>query len=103
MNRCPKIEYGRLSSEIGWIGVNSRTLSSKRAKILGKGVQRMALNRQTAQGGATEATDRAHARGRWQLSFAAPLAFFSIRSDNVGNQNLEYQGSVCCLDPAASD
>ncbi len=33
MNRCPKIEYGRLSSEIGWIGVNSRTLSSKRAQI----------------------------------------------------------------------
>ena len=59
MNRCPKIEYGRLSSEIGWIGVNSRTLSSKRAKILGKGVQRMSLNRTTAQGGATDATDRA--------------------------------------------
>jgi predicted CoA-binding protein len=39
MNRCPKIEYGRLSSEIGWIGVNSRTLSSKRAPLLGKGVQ----------------------------------------------------------------
>jgi len=30
MNRCPKIEYGRLSSEISWMGVNSRTLSSKR-------------------------------------------------------------------------
>ncbi|MBV8792685.1 MAG: CoA-binding protein, partial [Pseudolabrys sp.] len=30
MNRCPKIEYGRLSSEISWIGVNSRVLSSKR-------------------------------------------------------------------------
>jgi hypothetical protein len=59
MNRCPKIEYGRLSSEIGWIGVNSRTLSSKRAKVLGKGVQRMALNRPTAQGGAAEATNRA--------------------------------------------
>jgi hypothetical protein len=59
MNRCPKIEYGRLSSEISWIGVNSRTLSSKRAKILGKGVQRMSLNRTTAQGGLTEATDRA--------------------------------------------
>jgi hypothetical protein len=43
MNRCPKIEYGRLSSEISWIGVNSRTLSSKRAQILGKGVQRMGL------------------------------------------------------------
>ena len=25
MNRCPKIEYGRLSSEISWMGVNSRT------------------------------------------------------------------------------
>ena len=50
MNRCPKIEYGRLSSEIGWIGVNSRILSSKRAKILGKGVQRMSLNRPSVQG-----------------------------------------------------
>ena len=51
MNRCPKIEYGRLSSEIGWIGVNSRTLSSKRAQLLGKGVQRMSLNRATHGGG----------------------------------------------------
>ena len=59
MNRCPKIEYGRLSSEISWIGVNSRTLTSKRAKIFGKGVQRMSLNRTTMQGGATDATDKA--------------------------------------------
>jgi predicted CoA-binding protein len=43
MNRCPKIEYGRLSTEISWIGVNSRTLSSKRAQTLGRGVQRMSL------------------------------------------------------------
>jgi uncharacterized protein len=43
MNRCPKIEYGRLSSEISWMGVNSRTLSSKRVQTLGKGVQRMRL------------------------------------------------------------
>ena len=43
MNRCPKIEYGRLSSEISWIGVNSRTLSSRRAQGLGKGVQKMRL------------------------------------------------------------
>ena len=43
MNRCPKIEYGRLSSEISWMGVNSRTLSSKRAQALGEGVQRMRL------------------------------------------------------------
>jgi predicted CoA-binding protein len=59
MDRCPKIEYGRLSSEIGWIGVNSRTLSSKRAPLLGKGVQRMSLNRATMSGGATEAAERA--------------------------------------------
>ncbi len=58
MNRCPKIEYGRLSSEIGWIGVNSRTLSSKRAPLLGKGVQRMSLDRQSMRGGTTEATDK---------------------------------------------
>ena len=55
MNRCPKIEYGRLSSEIGWIGVNSRTLSSKRAPLLGKGVQRMSLNRTSSAGGTTDA------------------------------------------------
>jgi len=59
MNRCPKIEYGRLSSEIGWIGVNSRTLSSKKAPLLGKGVQRMSLNRTTMTGGANEAAERA--------------------------------------------
>ena len=46
MDRCPKIEYGRLSTEISWMGINSRTLSSKRAQGLGGGVQRMALGRQ---------------------------------------------------------
>ena len=30
MNRCPKIEYGKLSGEIGWNGVNSGVLSSKK-------------------------------------------------------------------------
>jgi predicted CoA-binding protein len=59
MDRCPKIEYGRLSSEIGWIGVNSRTLSSKRAPLLGKGVQHMSLNRSTYAGGTTDAAARA--------------------------------------------
>src|SRR6266545_1373782 len=43
MNRCPKIEYGRLSSEISWMGVNSRTLTSKRAQLFGRGIQRMSL------------------------------------------------------------
>ena len=57
MNRCPKIEYGRLSSEIAWMGVNTRTLSSKKATM--GGIQRMTLNRSSAQGGATVAADRA--------------------------------------------
>jgi hypothetical protein len=30
MNRCPKIEYARLAGEIGWNGVNSGVLSSKK-------------------------------------------------------------------------
>lgn len=30
MNRCPKIEYGRLSGEIGWTGVNSRVISARK-------------------------------------------------------------------------
>ena len=59
MNRCPKIEYGRLSSEISWMGVNSRTLTSKKAQVFGRGVQRMSLNRTTVAGGTTEATQRA--------------------------------------------
>jgi predicted CoA-binding protein len=57
MNRCPKIEYGRLSSEIAWMGVNTRTLSSKKATM--GGIQRMTLNRTSAQGGTTLAADRA--------------------------------------------
>ena len=59
MNRCPKIEYGRLSSEIAWMGVNTRTISAKKAKSVGGTVQRMALDRTTMSGGTTEATDRA--------------------------------------------
>ena len=32
MNRCPKIEFGRLSGEIAWMGVNTRIISSRRQK-----------------------------------------------------------------------
>ncbi len=39
MNRCPKIEYGRLSGEIAWAGVNSGLISSVRPKLSPKGVQ----------------------------------------------------------------
>ena len=58
MNRCPKIEYGRLSSEIAWMGVNTRTITSKRAKI-GGGIQRLSLDRASGRGGSTEAATAA--------------------------------------------
>jgi predicted CoA-binding protein len=59
MNRCPKIEYGRLSSEIAWMGVNTRTLTAKKARLFGRGIQRMALDRVTLAG-ATDSATRAH-------------------------------------------
>jgi predicted CoA-binding protein len=33
MNRCPKIEYGRLFGELSWSGINSRIISSKRPRL----------------------------------------------------------------------
>ena len=39
MNRCPKIEYGRLSGEIGWAGVSTGRISSARPKLSPLGVQ----------------------------------------------------------------
>jgi uncharacterized protein len=39
MNRCPKIEYGRLSGETSWAGLNSGIVSSIRPKLSPKGVQ----------------------------------------------------------------
>jgi hypothetical protein len=47
MNRCPKIEYGRLSGEIGWSGVNARVLSAKKPLMQGGGVQQLTLRRKT--------------------------------------------------------
>lgn len=45
MNRCPKIEYGRLSGEIGWAGVNSGRISSLRPKLSPLGVQNHLLGK----------------------------------------------------------
>ncbi|MEM8796653.1 MAG: CoA-binding protein [Pseudomonadota bacterium] len=42
MNRCPKIEYARLSHEIGWVGVNSKVISAKKP-TLREGYQRFGL------------------------------------------------------------
>jgi predicted CoA-binding protein len=66
MNRCPKIEWGRLSSEISWMGVNSRTISSKRAPIPTQGM-RLSLNRTSVGGGTTTAADRV-AKNRTETS-----------------------------------
>jgi predicted CoA-binding protein len=45
MNRCPKIEYGRLSGELAWAGVYSRRLSARRPLLGPKGVQHRILAR----------------------------------------------------------
>jgi predicted CoA-binding protein len=34
MDRCPKIEYGRLFGELGWMGVNRRTISARKGQAL---------------------------------------------------------------------
>ncbi len=45
MNRCPKIEYGRLSGEIGWFGISSGRISSQRPLLSPGGVQGLAIKR----------------------------------------------------------
>ena len=33
MNRCPKIEFARLHGELGWQGINSRVITTKRRRL----------------------------------------------------------------------
>ena len=40
MDRCPKIEYGRLNAELSWSGINSRVITAKRTKRAGGPVRR---------------------------------------------------------------
>jgi hypothetical protein len=37
MNRCPKIEIGRLRGEIGWLGINSGVMSSRPLRAIKPG------------------------------------------------------------------
>ena len=37
MDRCPKIDHGRFSGEIGWMGVNRRVIDNRKALLFGKG------------------------------------------------------------------
>jgi uncharacterized protein len=46
MNRCPKMEYGKLSGEWAWVGGNSGVLSSRRQSLHESGkVQSLGLSR----------------------------------------------------------
>ncbi|MDP2120959.1 MAG: CoA-binding protein [Hoeflea sp.] len=49
MNRCPKIEYARLSGEIGWNGVNSGVLSSRKP-VMRAGFQSYGLRPKPGEG-----------------------------------------------------
>jgi predicted CoA-binding protein len=37
MDRCPKIEYGRMSGEIGWLGVSRNIIDNRKPLLFGKG------------------------------------------------------------------
>ena len=37
MDRCPKIEHGRFSGEISWMGVNRRVIDNRKPALFGKG------------------------------------------------------------------
>ena len=50
MDRCPKIEYGRLFGEIGWAGVNRRVISSKKGQAMQLSRKKGGLRRSTAPG-----------------------------------------------------
>jgi uncharacterized protein len=49
MNRCPKIEYARLSGEIGWNGVNSGMISSRKP-VMRAGFQSYGLRMKPGEG-----------------------------------------------------
>lgn len=36
MDRCPKIEFGRLNAELSWGGFNSRVISARRRKVVAR-------------------------------------------------------------------
>lgn len=37
MDRCPKIEYGRMSGEIGWLGINRKLIDNRKPLLFSKG------------------------------------------------------------------
>jgi predicted CoA-binding protein len=37
MDRCPKIEHGRFSGEMGWLGINRKVIDNRKPLLFGKG------------------------------------------------------------------
>ena len=37
MDRCPKIEHGRFSGEMGWLGVNRKVIDNRKPLLFGRG------------------------------------------------------------------
>jgi predicted CoA-binding protein len=37
MDRCPKIEHGRFSGELGWMGVNRKVIDNRKPLLFGRG------------------------------------------------------------------
>jgi predicted CoA-binding protein len=37
MDRCPKIEHGRFSGEMGWLGINRRIIDNRKPSLFGRG------------------------------------------------------------------
>jgi predicted CoA-binding protein len=37
MDRCPKIEHGRFSGELGWMGINRKVIDNRKPLLFGKG------------------------------------------------------------------
>ena len=37
MDRCPKIEHGRFSGEMGWLGINRKVIDNRKSLPFGKG------------------------------------------------------------------
>jgi len=45
MNRCPKMEYGKLCGEWGWMGANSGRITSRRGTITGDRIQSLGISK----------------------------------------------------------
>ncbi len=43
MDRCPKMEYGKLCGEWGWLGARSSRISARRPALSGKRVQSLSI------------------------------------------------------------